>query len=153
MLIESVHAETMQTALHVIMTAGYGYEGDYTKVAAGHAMSFVGALRTTVDHLFTLIVCPSLLLNLPFKTLRRSQRAYREFGQYLHGLIDVGKHQHIVGNNILQTLVQQARPDPKERVLSEGEILGNAFVFLIAGQDTMYSPFQHMLIQCQCSPL
>lgn len=140
LLIKSVSAQTVDTGLHVIMTAAYGYDGDYAAVGPGHKISLKETIRTTINNFLILILCPTILLNLPFKPLRDSRVAYREFGRYLRVLVDIGKRQEALETNILQTLVQQAKPNPKERVFSDEEIIGNAFIFLIAGSEPMYAP-------------
>jgi cytochrome P450 len=140
----------MKISLHVITAAGYGCQFEWESSAAippGHRLSFRDSICTTLDNLITLIVVPSWLRKLPIKHLRETQLAYVEFGKYLQGLVDLGKRDQgskseIGEDNIINALVRQSIEDQrlKGRVLTDDEVVGNAFIFLLAGHDTTYVP-------------
>lgn len=142
----SIHKDTMKIALHVITAAGYGYPFEWEssgEVLPGHQMSFRESIHVTLDNLVTLAAVPRWLLKSPIENFRRTEQAYTEFGKYLQGLIDVGKRGQAMksrnANNILQALIQHSGETPgdvKDRVLSDDEIIGNAFIFLLAGHET-----------------
>jgi cytochrome P450 len=142
----SIHKDTMKIALHVITAAGYGYPFEWeasAEVPPGHQMSFRESIHVTLDNLVTLAAVPRLLLKLPIKSFRRTEQAYNEFAKYLQGLIDIGKRRQPSKskslNNILQTLIQHSGETPEDvkgRVLRDDEIIGNAFIFLLAGHET-----------------
>lgn len=151
----------MKIALHVICAAGYGYFFDWEcsenarrsavplttdsskEIVEGHVLSFRDSLQFTLDNLITLITLPRMFLRLPFKHLRKTSIAYTEFGDYLLGLVELGKSRmgdtRATGvNSILNALVassDEAQDGGRER-LTDQEIVGNAFIFLLAGHET-----------------
>lgn len=140
----------MKIALHVIAAAGYGCQFDWESSAViprGHRLSFRDSIRITLDNLVTLAVVPSWLRKLPIKHLRETQLAYVEFGKYLRDLIDLAKRDQgsksgIGEDNIVNALVRQSMADDNltGRVLTDDEVVGNAFIFLLAGHDSTYVP-------------
>jgi len=136
----------MKIALHVITAAGYGYPFEWessTEIPSGHQMSFRESIHMTLDNLVTHAALPKWLLKLPIRNFPRIAQAYNEFEKYLRELIDIGKREQMVksksANNILQALIQhsgETQEDIKDRVLTEDEIVGNAFIFLLAGHET-----------------
>jgi cytochrome P450 len=138
----------MKISLHVITAAGYGYPLDWEssrEMAAGHQMSFHDSIHVTLDRIITIVAIPRLLFGLPIKHLKDTKRAYDEVGLYLQNLIDLGKqtrdNNSNEGENILSNLVAHSAniwKGPKEHSLSDDEIIGNAFLFLLAGHETTY---------------
>jgi len=146
---ERPHHETMKIALHVMMAAGYGYPLEWESsgdIAAGHQMSFHDSIHATLDNIIALVAVPRLLFALPITHLKNIKQAYDEVGLYLQDLIDVGKsgpaHNSDGGENILSNLIAHSTniwKGSKESALSDDEIIGNAFLFLLAGHETTYA--------------
>ena len=162
----SVRNETMKIALHVICAAGYGYFFDWEssenacrssvplttesseELVEGHMLSFRDSLQFTLDNLITLIALPKLFLHFPFEHLKKTGIAYTEFGNYLYGLVKLGKsrldgRRAKGANSILNALVassDEVQEKGRERLTDE-EIVGNAFIFLLAGHETTFVPF------------
>jgi cytochrome P450 len=90
------------------------------------------------------MVVPTVFWGLPLKPIRTAAEGYVEFGRYMHDLVDREKR---VGefkekrHNLLSTLVRHSTEQGKEddRVLTNEEIIGNTFIFLIAGHESMYT--------------
>jgi len=141
-----IHDETTKVALHVITAAGYGYPLEWEgsgEIPEGHQMSFHDSIHATLDNIITLVAVPRILFRLPIKHLRETKRAYDEVGSYLQDLIELAKHNHKskgdAGENILSNLVAHSTnvwEGPKDNALTDDEILGNAFVFLLGGHET-----------------
>lgn len=154
----------MKIALHVICGAGYGYffnwESSETKhhasnplttdsseeIVRGHQLSFLESMQWVLDNLITLITIPRAFLHFgATKHLRTSALAYTEFGEYLMSLVQLGKNRQDdknrkAVNSILDALVassEEVKGHFRER-LTEDEIVGNAFIFLLAGHETTY---------------
>jgi cytochrome P450 len=137
----------MNISLHVIAAAGYGCQFEWesaTFVPPGHQLSFRDSICLTLDNLVTLLMAPEWLRKLPFPHMRETQLAYIEFRKYLHDIIGMGKRQvkiksGIGENNIINALVRHSKGTAlTERVLNDDEIIGNAFIFLLAGHDSRY---------------
>ncbi|KAJ3048626.1 hypothetical protein HK097_010371 [Rhizophlyctis rosea] len=142
-----VSADMMKLALHVISAAGFGkyidwdadegYEGKKAAIPAGHRLSFVDALQTSVENINLKLVVPKWAYNLPIKKLEETQVAFEEFGAYLTDLIraaDATKEDQ--KDNLLSSLVEATRAGNEGQGLSESEVLGNVFIFMFAGHET-----------------
>ena len=106
-------------------------------------MSFHDSIHGTLDNIITYIIVPRFLLDLPIKHFRETKRAFDEVEQYVLELIDMGKHNEgskpETGENILSNLVKHSVhiwQGPKDQALENDEVIGNAFVFLVAGHET-----------------
>jgi hypothetical protein len=137
-------------SLHVIAAAGYGCQFEWESAAIvppGHRLSFRDSICLTLDNLITLLMAPEWLRKLPFRHMRETQLSYIEFRKYLHDIISMGRQQvntksGIGENNILNALVRHSKETAStERVLTDDEIIGNAFIFLLAGHDSRYFLF------------
>lgn len=141
-----IHDEITKIALHVITSAGFGYplelEGS-GEIPEGHQMSFHDSIHGTLDNIITLVAVPRILFQLPIKHLRDTKRAYDEVASYLQDLIELAKHNHKskadAEENILSNLVAHSVnvwEGSKNHALTDDEIIGNAFVFLLGGHET-----------------
>ncbi|KAI9812569.1 MAG: hypothetical protein M1827_004558 [Pycnora praestabilis] len=123
----------------------------------GHKMTYTEALGTFLHKLLWVMLMPRWLLkNSPFKTHKIAYQSYIEWGQYMNELY-VAKKAEILrgeekeGMDILGALVNGAGitsdskdanssagspATTKKQLLSDEEILGNAFVFILAGHET-----------------
>ncbi|PRP81004.1 putative P450 monooxygenase [Planoprotostelium fungivorum] len=134
-----VLADTMKLALHIITAAAFGIPFKWTDSSApwpNHQLSFYQSLVTLLDRLFSILLIPNFIFQLPINSIRKSKNAYDEFGQYLTDIVtrekersseerDEGKE------NLMAALIRMA-----EGNLTDREITGNAFIFLIAGHET-----------------
>lgn len=90
------------------------------------------------------------MLRLPIERLQNTDTAYTEFGRYLHELIDSEKtrEESTSLNSVLKALVDHSTesttgPLKEQRVLSDEELIGNAFVILLGGHESTYIPPQN----------
>ena len=138
----------MKLALHVIAGAGFGvpfsWDVSTDDIWPNHTISFREAVSSTLSHLITIMLTPKPLLNnLPFATIRESRIAYYEFGRYMRDLLEREKAlgEKSTGQNLLAALVKNSADsdDVKGgRILTDDEIIGNTFLFLLAGHETTY---------------
>jgi cytochrome P450 len=145
----------MKFALHVISGAGFGvpftWEKSSDDVWPQHTMSFRDAVHTLLTHLLAIVLLPKRILQLPlpWKELRRSGQAYTEFGGYMHDLLEreksLGKDSD--GLNLMSALVKHSTSEDSAAelgVLQDDEIIGNTFIFLLAGHETTYRSLNHV---------
>jgi cytochrome P450 len=89
------------------------------------------------------MIVPRALWNLPIKPLRAAAEGYHEFGRYMSDLIEREKDLKNENDrhNLLSNLVRRSTEQGKEneRVLTDEEIIGNTFIFLIAGHESTYT--------------
>jgi cytochrome P450 len=152
----SLTEETFKIALHVITGAGFGVPFTWNKssdeVWPKHTLSFRDAVSNLVNNLLPLVVLPKVVRQLPVQSLRTVEEAYGEFGTYLREILAREKALSKEGKdqdahpNLLSALVKHAAMVEEGGVsaaLTDQEIIGNTFIFLIAGHETTY-----LLIRC-----
>jgi cytochrome P450 len=138
--------ETMKLSLHVISGAGFGipftWESSSEEIWPGHKLSFRKSIETVLHHLGAIVLVPRLLWKLPIQYLRDAEEGYEEFGTYMRELLDrerkLGKESD--GQNLLSALVKHSATEigegEEQGFLQDQEIIGNTFIFLIAGHET-----------------
>ena len=145
----SLLRETLRVALNVMSGAGYGFPLEWescTEINVGHQMSFHESILFTLDNLVILFSVPRFFSGLPIKHLQKTNLASTELGRYLQELVDLARSRHeksSQNDSILNALVARSaevQEHSKERVLRDDEIVGNAFIFLLAGHETTYIP-------------
>jgi cytochrome P450 len=160
--ITDIASAAMRLALHVISQSGFGvrlqwpHEEPDSIIPEGHTMSFKDALGTLLENTIPIMYMPRWILkNSPIKSHKVSYAAFTEWGQYMRELYaekqrDVKAGETGEGMDLMGTLVrgagvkseQSSNGDPEKatpstsQLLTEDEILGNAFVFIIAGHET-----------------
>ena len=136
----------MKFALHVITGAGFGvpfsWEVSSDEIWPNHRRSFRNAVSSVLHHLLGIVITPKLLWKLPIGYLRECEVGYEEFGKYMHELLEREKKRakNSDGQNLLAALVKHAAEDDvaEKGRLNDQEIIGNTFIFLIAGHETTY---------------
>lgn len=139
--------------LHVTAESG-PKEPEFSKE---HIMSYTEALSTLLHSMVWILIVPKYLLKiLPFKGIQTAYTAYIEWGKYLEELFDAKKHDIasgatgkpqegmdlmgflLKGTGTTSQSLNNGSPDksPSKPALSDAEIKGNAFIFLLAGHET-----------------
>jgi cytochrome P450 len=140
----------MKLTLHVIFAAGYGRCFDWEEsdeVWPGHQMSFRESLRTVIDNIpVFMFISEAWRKILPFNYLWTLEKSFAESNQYFKEFIELEKEEKPSNNGvrtILGLLVEDTTDNPQSKgdILSEKEIIGNAFIFLLAGHETTYISF------------
>ena len=156
-----MHNETTKMALHVITAVGYGYPFEWEvadhNLPPGHDMTFRDSIGITVDNIVMLIALPSWALKLPMEYFRKINKASKELRKYLHDIVDLGRDQYaeLPDNTIISQLIAHSDTSEnfKDRPLNDDEIMGNAFIFIMAGYETTYITYLHILtitVQIPC---
>ncbi|KAL8964623.1 MAG: hypothetical protein Q9183_004326, partial [Haloplaca sp. 2 TL-2023] len=114
-----------------------------------HKLSYTDALSGLLKNMVWILILPiGLLKHLPFKGPNISYDAYVEWGKYLRELFekkrnDLAEGKSQEGMDLLGFLMKgslaataSAGKAPAKSALTDTEIMGNAFVFLLAGHET-----------------
>jgi cytochrome P450 len=124
-------------------------ENKVTERDAGHSMSYVYALHCLLENiLWTFLVKHWVLKRSPFKAMRHAYKAYVEWGNYMREMVSSKKaairagkgldEMDIMGQLVIgQVLQSDKKSSSKDAPLSDSEILGNAFVLILAGHETV----------------
>ena len=175
-MIPSVAPDTMRLSLHVMSRAALGERmawptlsaggiaSQNTSVAAGHTMNFTDCLVSLLKNLLYLMIFPHWMLkNSPRKAMQETYSAYREFGRYMQEMVDskrAAKSSATTDNNtatdLISQLAKQTSSTTNEKDSSSGltdsEVIGNLFVFIIAGHETSASSIHFSLIMLALNP-
>ncbi|PVH74538.1 cytochrome P450 [Cadophora sp. DSE1049] len=140
--------DTMTLALHVLTAAGFGksypFEGGVAKLTGEYKLSYKDALRILISNIFVsyLVKSKQAPSYLPRTTVEEVDTALTEFRQYMEEMIDEEKTK--IGtapsnDNLMSVLVHASESENRgdERGgLTKEEMLGNLFIYNVAGHDT-----------------
>ncbi|SLM41142.1 cytochrome p450 [Lasallia pustulata] len=136
-------------------------------VGRGHTMSYTDALSSLLHRLIAVLLLPKFLLkHIPFKVVRNAYESYVEWGKYMNEMyqdkkaeVAAGKEQEgmdLMGALVrgaglnIDTLNRSPSPEkgqkPPKQALTDNEIIGNAFVFILAGHETTANAIHFSLI-------
>ncbi|KAK0102622.1 hypothetical protein ONS95_006229 [Cadophora gregata] len=154
-----VAPDTMRLSLEIIGRAGLGQQMDWDDgndsqaLPMGHTMSFSSSFQFIAHNilaLVTVMALPSWFARmLPMKFVQDAFQAYDNWGKYMEEMIESKKRgirdstQRSAGDLIGQLL--QSDTEKKTTPLTDSEIMGNLFVFIVAGHETSASSL-HMAI-------
>ncbi|KAI0631064.1 cytochrome P450 [Trametes polyzona] len=140
--IDHVMHLTVPITLLVIAAASFGRRVSWNEdsvAPAGHTLTFKEALHEVSHRLFLSIIFPQWVLRLGTAKMRYFARAYEELGRYLDEMVQARKNattkeeRHDLFNSLLDANEGEIESDAK---LSDSALLGNIFVFLVAGYET-----------------
>ncbi|KAL9058035.1 MAG: hypothetical protein Q9206_002099, partial [Seirophora lacunosa] len=174
MWVGNVYPDAATTSLHVISRTGFGvrllWEGEemeegekveegYERFTShvptrGHTMTFKESIHTMLrDVIWMGLFSRGMLKKLPFKRTRKVWEAYTELNDYLHELLALKKAAIANGLTEKDTLDLMVplitSPDPSLPTLS---LLGNAFIFMLAGHETTANSITYLLILLALNP-
>ncbi|KAG2062586.1 cytochrome P450 [Suillus decipiens] len=113
-------------------------------VPPGHQLTFKDALHTVTQDLIIKLLVPRWAMGLT-QRFRRAGLAFDELHRYLTEMIHERQgSQHKEDNNDLLSSLLSANDDDnlsKDEVkLSDSELIGNIFIFLVAGHEVLHPP-------------
>ncbi|RYO73973.1 hypothetical protein DL766_006226 [Monosporascus sp. MC13-8B] len=139
----------------------------------GHTMSFTDSLASTLRHLLILLILPKWLLNiLPYKRAKMAVESESNYLKYMYEFLhdkieDVRTGNAEEGMDIMGQLVRTSYGDKptngsttatgtkKEATppaLSDAEIIGNAFIMIVAGHETTANVIHFSLLELAINP-
>lgn len=163
--VSDVGADTMRLSLHVISRAGFGVRllwpheeleqsGQAGTIPEGHTMTYKDALSTLLENILSVMLIPRwFLIRSPIKANQIAYQSFLEWGKYMREMYQEKKAEVkegqtpregmdlmgalISGAGITEdSLNTQDMEKGSKQLLTDDEILGNAFVFILAGHET-----------------
>ncbi|KAI0703435.1 cytochrome P450 [Cytidiella melzeri] len=135
---------TLPLALFVIGVAGFGRRvrwSDDENVPSGYTMTFKTALQTVSKGVFVRLVLPQWLLKLgPTQYIRDIRNSFDDLQHYMLEMIRERRHvetkeaRYDLFYNLLDA--NEMEPEEGESNLTDSELIGNLFIFLLAGHET-----------------
>ncbi|CAG8977354.1 hypothetical protein HYALB_00011369 [Hymenoscyphus albidus] len=125
-----------------------------------HGLPFQRSFDSVMNNVRTLVVFPPIILrNSPLKLMRSMQQASEDFKTYMHELIhehksklESGFDSNVSGTGDLLGSIVRGSTGSKGETLSEEEMIGNIFVFVLAGHETSGTTLQSAIILLACFP-
>jgi cytochrome P450 len=121
----------------------------------GHKMNYREAMSTLLENILWTQIAPAQFLEKsPFKSHRKLGTAIQEWGQYMREMLEAKKKevasgQDKAGMDLFHSLIRgSGLLDPnKQPELGESDVMGNAFVIMLAGHETTANALHFSLIQ------
>lgn len=150
--IKLLRKHTHKLALHVLTAAVFGksydYEGGLSLKEPGHSLSYGEALESVLHNISPMLIPLSQFASkLPGRilspNLRKLRVAVPEFQQYMAESVKSERDQYAQGgiakDNLLSLMVraneaEKASKEGSKQVLREDEVVGNLFMFNLAGK-------------------
>ncbi|KZV96286.1 cytochrome P450 [Exidia glandulosa HHB12029] len=131
---------TLPMALFVIGIAGFGRQINWSedvRIPTGHTLSFKDALHIVSSNLRIKLLTPSWLM--PWRAhWRLIDEAHKELRSYMTEMI-VSRRTALVKEeryDLFSGLLDATELDNDDQRLTNDELLGNVFIFLLAGHET-----------------
>ncbi|KAF2095454.1 putative P450 monooxygenase [Rhizodiscina lignyota] len=137
-------------------------------IPEGHEMSYVESMSTMLHRIIVVLICPDWLMKyFPSDFLKKARLAYFEWGRYMKEIYqskfdalkksagtNADEKLDLMGAMISSSglLDDDATKAPTGSGLSESEILGNSFVFMLAGHETAANTITHALYFLAMNP-
>lgn len=132
----------------MIASAGHGVQLPWQSTSdqswKDHTLSFRDAISTCLHNLLPIVLLPVYIRRLPIKRLRAAEEGYREFGAYMRDILSIEMNLagHEERHTLLSNLVKNRQVEGYngEKIFTDDEIIGNTFIFLVAGHESTYLP-------------
>ncbi|KXN89025.1 Secologanin synthase [Leucoagaricus sp. SymC.cos] len=129
---------TLPITLFVISAAGFGYKlswkGGHT-VPKGHKMTFKDSLYTVATYIVPRLILPDWAMLVSKKT-REIALGFKELKMHMTEMIETRLKSEKVERDDLFSSLLDANRDELEGGLTMDELVGNIFIFLLAGHET-----------------
>ncbi|KAJ5139220.1 cytochrome P450 oxidoreductase [Penicillium bovifimosum] len=174
-----LHEDVNALTLAVISLAGFGKKldsltGQSQYIPSGYTLSFLKAITDTTAFMVSILVFPAWLLRV--SPLAKARLAHTQLDKYLRAMIREEREALNSGGsvesrgpqgNLLQTLLkssyevaQETKQGEKEacfgasrkHAFTESEVLGNLFIYLLAGYETTANAIAYGLIVLALEP-
>ncbi|PPQ79631.1 hypothetical protein CVT25_003216 [Psilocybe cyanescens] len=121
-----------------ILFSGFGKKiswKDDAEPPAGHLMTFKESMRIVTADIMFKIACPGWMMSLT-KRLRRARLAFKELRSYMVEMIEERqKSQKTEHHDLFTGLLRENDHAVDFSTLTEDELIGNVYVFLVAGHE------------------
>ncbi|PWW71863.1 cytochrome P450, partial [Tuber magnatum] len=124
-------------------------------IPPGHKMSYGNAVNNVLDNIIPLAIVPKWLLRNGPESLRKVGLSYDELGIYLKELTQNGERATTPEKeNLLGSLVKASAGDGPEKGpgLDDAEVIGNAFIFAVAGLETTTGTLHYAIMHLALNP-
>ncbi|KAK3903228.1 cytochrome P450 [Staphylotrichum tortipilum] len=141
------------------------------KPPAGHTLTFADSVALTLERIVSIMILPeSILRILPFKFAREAYKGKINYLQYMDEFLRDKADETLAGappsegmdimGHLVQssytptttTLPSQKKSTPTHPKLTDSEIIGNAFIMIVAGHETTANTLHFTLLELANNP-
>ncbi|KAH6912981.1 614/534 cytochrome P450 [Coprinopsis sp. MPI-PUGE-AT-0042] len=130
---------TLPIALYILGAAVFGNKVSWKEDSfkpPGHQLTFKEALHHSSENLLIKAAAPNWALGLTAQ-LRLARLAFKELGMYMNEMLQERiSSQNADHSDLFSVLLASSMGEAKDENLTGDEILGNTFIFLVAGHET-----------------
>ncbi|KAF9451960.1 cytochrome P450 [Macrolepiota fuliginosa MF-IS2] len=132
---------TLPLALLVIGAAGFGqkvsWEDNTNEKPGNHKLTFREALHVTASELIFNFVLPNWIKSIPHPRLKKIKLATEELRVYMREMIRDRQASEVEDkHDLFSSLIHANKEELEGASLTEEELMGNIFIFLVAGHET-----------------
>ncbi|KAG0127139.1 cytochrome P450 [Tuber indicum] len=124
-------------------------------IPPGHKMSYGKAVNHVLDNIIPLVISPKWLLRNGPESLKKIGQSYDELGIYLKELTQIdNKAAASDRKNLLGSLAKASAGDGPDKGsgLADAEVIGNAFIFAVAGLETTTGTLHYAIMHLALNP-
>ncbi|KAL9588475.1 MAG: hypothetical protein Q9203_002715 [Teloschistes exilis] len=154
----NTHENSMTLAFHVLANTGFGTDYAFSNIEDPpppmHTMTWSKASNVVRENMLVAVAVPSRMLSLPFAPANwaKTGRAMTELRRYMEDILEKERRHLVQGlagcGNLLSSLTRSSEgvkgfqaskstdPPVKSSTLSTADILGDIYVFSLAGHET-----------------
>ncbi|KAL8279097.1 hypothetical protein RQP46_008555 [Phenoliferia psychrophenolica] len=138
---------TLRMALMIISSAAFGQrhpwpqnDDDEDPAPVGRKLGFITALKGALEGTVVKLCLPNWAYSLPFEYPKHVQLCFAELEGFLKDMVRERKEAKISGgadqNDLFSALLNGVQDEEGSGVLTTEELLGNMYIFLLAGHET-----------------
>lgn len=162
----STGKETLESSTVAANTAGsdlsscYSSDDDYfseSHIPKGYSMSYGESFDWLLDNVLPLLIVPKFLMRWGPRSLQKTEKSYNDVGKYIKELIRRERDSSVASSsiqqpatrgkqNLLSALVRGSDSEESKKQLSEDDVIGNIFVFAVAGLETSAGTLRYALL-------
>ncbi|CCD45419.1 hypothetical protein ACHAQE_002032 [Botrytis cinerea] len=162
--VSNLNGDAAKLTLHVISKVFFGktikWTEDDAKPSPGHTLTYERAISTVFEYNSTIFLTPRPILNYsPLKIHKIAKEAFVEWRKYMEEMRDstaehLQTHDLKEDGTLLEHFVKAGTPGLRSPELSipEDAILGNIFIFILAGHETSANIFTYAVMLLACRP-
>ncbi|KAL9714733.1 hypothetical protein Ac2012v2_001392 [Leucoagaricus gongylophorus] len=137
---DAVVGHAVDVTLPQMEILGFGqkvtWEDDNSLKPGHHQLTFREALHTTTQNLLLNVALPWWIKAIPHPRLKRIRQATSELGDYMREMIKDRQSSEVQDKHDLLSSLIQANKETELTALTDEELMGNLFIFLVAGHET-----------------
>ncbi|KAF2183918.1 cytochrome P450 [Zopfia rhizophila CBS 207.26] len=161
--VDQLNHDSNRFALHVLSKVFFNREMKWLgqeKIPEGHELTYNAAISSVFKYNDTLFMTPKPILNnSPMESHKKAKQSFLEFQKYMVEMRDetasrLRSSKPSDGGSLLENFVMAGTPDLQNDnlIISPAAVLGNMFIFILAGHETSANTMALAITLLACNP-